>query len=293
MTSSRRLRWSLLAVVAATAAVTALLGLPAPKAQAFLVQYHDSITRNALPADQVSPAAMAQILVGPPPGGGAVGSDGFVADDFRHIDNAANPVEICARAQQAWDTFMPVVLEGAQPSSPGGTLVDGPRARAAFGALAHAQQDFYSHSNWVEENIAVGQLERLAPPIFPTCDPAAFPAGLHTGFFELAFGNPEDALGGCPPEGPPPPFQDCHSTLNKDSPTSQRGSQPVPGSNMTMFDLASQLATDATTALYVQVRELVVSKYGEPAAVALFQAEGSPVFAVPADIPTTVPGLGP
>ena len=134
----------------------------APRAQAFYVKYHETITRNALPADQVSQLAVNQILIGPPPGGGAMGSDVFATDEFRHLDNSINPVDVCNRAQQAWDLFSPVVLSGSVLN--GNVEVDGPGARAAFGALLHTQQDFYAHSNFVDDNIAIGRFHRLAPP---------------------------------------------------------------------------------------------------------------------------------
>jgi hypothetical protein len=275
MTVSRRLPLTVSIVSVAATAVAAFFGLAVPKAQAFFIQNHETITRNALPPDQVNESAMLQILVGPPPGFGAVGSDAFFNDDFRHLDNAKNPADICALAQKAWNTFEPVILSGSQPA--GGGLADGPAARAAFGALVHVQQDLYSHSNWVEMNIADGQPERLAPPIFPTCNPAAFPAGLHTGYFQLgADGDHEDPLAGCPAGGPPPGFEECHSTLNMDGPNTPRGSQPVPGTNMNKYNLAALLATRATTDLYWQIRGLVAGNNGENAAVRLFQAEGQP-----------------
>jgi hypothetical protein len=188
-----------------------------------------------------------------------MGSDAFATDEWRHIDNAKNPADICSRAQQAWSILEPVILSGSQPVGPGATvLANGPAARAAFGGLAHAQQDFYAHSNWVEENIAAGQPDRLAPSIFPSCNPGAFPADLHTGYFNMLFSK-QFPLDGCPPTGPPPGFQDCHSALNKDGPDTARGSQPVPGTGMTMYDLAASLATTATANLYAQVHSLVAS----------------------------------
>jgi hypothetical protein len=272
MTLSHRLRTGLLVafVIATTAA--ALFGVPAPgTANAFYVQNHETITRNALPPDQVDNTAMLQILVGPPPGAGAVGTDAFFNDDFRHLDNAKNPADLCALAQKAWNTFMPIILSGAQVAGTG--LTNAPAARAAFGGLIHVQQDLYAHSNWVEINIAQGQLERLAPPIFPTCDPAAFPPELHTGYFNLDFGEHADPLAGCPPGGPPPGFVECHSALNKDGPNTLRGLVPVPGTDMNNFDLAALLATRATTQLYQQVRSLVAGDDGQCAAGNLFQAD--------------------
>ena len=247
-------------------AMTAIVGLlgalffsAAPTAQAFYIQNHELVTRNALPPDQVSGLAMAQILNGPPPGGGAIGSDSFATDQWRHLDNAKNPADVCARAQQAWNILSPVILTGSQPVGPGATvLANGPAARAAFGGLIHAQQDFYAHSNWVEDNVAAGQPDRLAPSIFPSCNPADFPADLHTGYFNILFSK-QFPLDGCPPSGPPPGFQECHSAMNKDGPDTARGSQPAPGTGMTMYDVAVNLATSATTNVYGQIHSLVAN----------------------------------
>jgi hypothetical protein len=273
MTLSRLRRGPLAATATATAAA-AFLALSAPTAQAFYVENHERVTGDALTPVGVDNTALNQILVGPPPGAGAVGSDAFFGDEFRHIDNAKNPADICARTTQAWNFFTPIVFNGAQATGPRGTdLVDGPGARAAFGGLAHALQDFYAHSNWVEENIAVGQPDRMPPPLMPNCDPASLPPGLHSGFFGLDLGNHEDPSSGCPPGGPPPGFAECHTTLNKDGISTSRGITPVPGWNMNYYDLAAQLATRATTDLYWQVRGLVVNNAGECVANNLFQAD--------------------
>lgn len=256
MTLFRRLRLNLPVAVVTTTAVAAFFGMVAPKAQAFDISSHERIVRDALPPDGVDNIAMIQILNGPPPGAGAVGSDLYANDAFRHFDNAKNPADICVRARDAWKLFIPILLSGAQPAGPGFTVLsNGPAARSAFGGLAHALADFYSHSNWVELNIAGGQPEQLAAGLFPTCDPAALPNGLHTGFFSPIFGP-----AGCPLLGPPPGFEQCHLTLNKDGPNTIRGRVPVPGTGMNHFGLAMLLATRATTELYEQVRSLVASR---------------------------------
>ncbi|WP_197374834.1 hypothetical protein [Mycolicibacterium baixiangningiae] len=257
-TVARRLRRAPLAVMAVAGLVGAMCW-SAPSAQAFSIQDHANITRAALPRDQVNEVAVLQILNGPPPGGGAMGSDAYAVDLWRHIDNAKNPADICARATQAWNILSPAILRGSQPVGPGATaLRDGPSARAAFGGLAHALQDFHAHSNWVESNIAAGQPERPAPALFPSCAPGAFPADLHTGYFNILFAR-QSLLDGCPPGGPPPGFQECHSALNKDGPNTPRGRQPVPGTTMTMYQLAARLATAATTNLHRDVRGLIAS----------------------------------
>jgi hypothetical protein len=271
MAAIRRSRLGLLAVIVATAVVTALLASPAPKAQAFLPQNHERITRDGLPPGEVDDAAYLQIFVGPPPGAGVAGSETFQLPDFRHFDNAKNPADICARAQDAWNFFIPLILGGALPI--GTELVDGPQARAAFGGLLHAVQDFYAHSNWVELNVAAGQPERPVPPLYPTCDPATLPAGLYTGFYDLGL----VADGGCPPGGPPPGFAQCHTTLNKDDNNnpkmSPEGLVRVRGAKKNYFELAMLLAARETTEVYHQVRGLVTDRYGECAATNLFQAD--------------------
>ena len=274
MAAIRRSRLGLLAVIVTSAVVTALLALPAPNSQAFFVLVHERIVRDALPPAEVDNTAILQVLVGPPPGAGAIGSDAFQSDDFRHIDNANTPADICRLTQAAWNFFTPIVLSGAQPTGPAGSdLVNGPGARSAFGGLAHALEDFYAHTSWVELSIAAGQPERPTPQLMPTCDPNTLPAGLHSGYFSLDFGDHENPLAGCPPGGPPPGFVECHLALNKDDWDTPRGIAPVPGTNMNHFDLAKLLATRATTDLYWQVRGLVADKYGECAATNLFQAD--------------------
>jgi hypothetical protein len=257
--------------------------LPTPKANAFFVQNHETITREALPG--VSDTAMTQILVGPLPGAGAVGTDAFFNDHFRHLDNSPNPGQMCAYAQQAWNTFDPVVLSGSRQV--GADLADGPAARAAVGALLHVAQDFYAHSNWVDT-----QGNQMAPPVLPTCDAAAFPAGLYTGYFELGAPPPtvDNPLSGCPATGPPPGFQQCHSTLNKDGPSTQNGSQLVAGTNQTKYDVAAQLAIPATVTLYNQIRAQVASTNGENAATLLFGTGAAPA-ASPAPAPSA-PAVG-
>jgi len=272
MTSSRPIRLGLSVVIAASTLIAALLALPAPKANAFLPQNHEKITRAGLPPVEVDEAAFIQILIGPPLGAGIAGSEIFQVPSFRHFDSAANPVDVCTRAQDAWNFFMPMILSASQPAGAG--LSDGRMARAAFGGFLHSVQDFFSHSNWVELNLGAGQLDPPNPPLFPSCDPAALPAGLYTGYYDLALA----ADGGCPPGGPPPPFAECHATLNKDDPNpslSPHGSQPVLGTDMNMYDVAANLAAKETAEVYQLVRSQVAGANGENAARCLFQASAS------------------
>lgn len=106
----------------------------------------------------------------------------------------------------------------------------GSRARKALGLAVHALQDFYSHTNWVDEgntaiNTDLGREALEAPPGSPTCDIT------HNNYqFGLAFttsGYWEGLVNQCGPlSGPagfqskcrhgPPDSQQCGG-LNKDS----------------------------------------------------------------------------
>jgi hypothetical protein len=283
MTSFHPLRLGLAVVSVVTAVVAALLLMPAPNAQAFYIQNHEAITRAALP--QIPNDVMTQILIGPPPGAGAVGTDAFFSDDFRHLDNAPDPSKMCSLAQEAWSTFDPIILSGSQLM--GGNLADPVAARAAFGGLIHVQQDFYAHSNWVDMNG-----NQIAPAIFPTCDPGAFP-GLYTGYFDLTAPPPDidNPLSGCPPAGPPPGFQQCHSTLNKDGPNTTNGAQQVPGTGMNKYQVAAQSSTTATTTLYQIIWSQVAGANGDNAAQLLFGAGGG-TGTTPVPVDATTGGTG-
>ncbi|MGK2880812.1 MAG: hypothetical protein ACSLE6_08455 [Mycobacterium sp.] len=242
-------------------AIVASASFASPTANAFYPNFHDTVTRAALPPDLVDNAAMVEILGNASVGAGAVGSDVFLTDAFRHFDSAATPADICIRATDAWNFFTPLVMNGAVETGPDGTeLIDGPGARSAFGGLLHAVQDFYAHSNWVELNVAANNPEALVGGLFPGCDPAALPADLSTGFFAL-----QDGTDGCPDGGPPPGFAFCHEEINKDGFTTPEGGKLLPEGVVVTdvplvnyFDLASLLAARASTDTYWQVRTLVV-----------------------------------
>ena len=80
-----------LSVTVVLAAVVAAVGRwlaasASASASAFKIQNHERVTRDALNPVGVDSAALGQILVGPPPGAGAVDSDAFFADDLFHAD---------------------------------------------------------------------------------------------------------------------------------------------------------------------------------------------------------------
>ena len=91
MSSFRRPASGLSVAVVLAADVADVGGWLARSAQVAKIQNHARVTRDGLAPVGVGPTASDQILVGPPPGADAIGSDAFFADDFRHIDNANTP----------------------------------------------------------------------------------------------------------------------------------------------------------------------------------------------------------
>ena len=76
-------------------------------------------------------------------------------------------------------------------------------ARADFGALMHAVEDFYSHSNWLETG------QRNLAPIIPACAGLGLLGTLQTGFFRPDLYDP---ISGCPMDAsgnPAPPAPSC------------------------------------------------------------------------------------
>lgn len=245
------------AILSFLLAVSVGLLLTAGSAAAFKPGPHVEITRQALGV-RVSSAALSDFTGNLLLGSGNIGSDLHQLDGSRHIDSAPGPQAVCDRANAAWSTFYGTMRDSIQPYYPPDftQLLGVPQARSAFGALLHALQDFYSHSNWVELFVSAGQSPPLATQLFPSCQASSLPAGLMTGYFGLEWG-----IAGCPYSAisnawiPPAGFTYCHETLNKDSDKALHGRELVPGSSMTYHTLAAQLAAAHTIVLYNAVRE--------------------------------------
>lgn len=100
-----------------------------------------------------------------------------------------------------------------------------------FGRLLHTVQDFYSHSNWVELNVAHRPI-----PVWDLAL-ATLPSGAFSGTWLL--GTPKACKAGTP----------SHSELNKDSPSSEEGAKIVesgPNAGETLYALAYDAAERAT-----------------------------------------------
>ena len=183
-------------------------------------------------------------------GTGNLGSDIYQWSPYRHFDNAALPAVVCQQANQLWNEFAGKIRGFS-------AIGAWPNARDAFGALTHATQDFYSHSNWLE----LGQ--RTIAPLFPVCTGAGLPGGLQTGYFEWNWTNAFPA--GCPlikdRLTPPVPFMFCHAMLNKDSPTFGHGADSLPEGGRRYHQAAVDLATEHTRLLYGAVRNFISGEF--------------------------------
>jgi hypothetical protein len=251
---------NLIIVIFLTTVLTCILS-PQMPASAFSLDVHKAILYLALPQGNSNPTdvdqgAMADIVGSFWSGYGNLGSDLHQFDEFRHFDNASSPTDVCARASQAWSTFINRIDSGSQisydPNFFYDRLLNATDARWAFGELTHALQDFYSHSNWIEISLWTGNSPSEAP-LFPTCSPTALPPELQTGYFKLSL---ENGIKGCPKAGPPQPFKYCHKTLNKDEPNIGHGAEIAPG-GMTYHQWAVQLAVDHTKHLYEMIRFII------------------------------------
>ncbi len=238
----RRNRLSLLVVALATVA------LAAAPALAFKLPQHEEIVRTSLAPAGVPPAVLDTVVGTLASGRGNLGSDRHQADAFRHFDNAPDPATVCARADEAWARFYGEIRSSVRPGpvSESTTAQGNEKARESFGALTHSVQDFYAHSNWIEISLAENADPPLADTLFPSCDAAALPEGLQTGFYAFELDN----WGGCPAGGPPSPYEFCHETLNKDDDSSIEGAKTALPQGISYHELAVQLAARHTRELY-------------------------------------------
>ena len=125
-----------------------LMSLPVA---AFKLGPHQQILQSTI-APRIGAAPFTQIVGDLISGRGNLGSDQHQFDDYRHFDSAPSRTAVCDRANAAWNRFYAEIRDSVQPQNgPEFDQIGGVAdARSSFGALTHALQDFYSHSNWVE-----------------------------------------------------------------------------------------------------------------------------------------------
>ena len=203
--------------------LAACLAWPA-RLLAFELPVHESVTRAAFkPGIDVSPEVLNTIVQA------NHDSDYHQDSPHRHFDNADGPATVCVHWLTGVNRWFDEIVELATPLIPERSKLMAPQeARERIGMIAHAVQDFFSHSNYIELG--------LPPPspgfLLSACNPPSLDPRLQTGYFSSAWavgGGAARAAAegpgastrhlGCPPLGPPAPFRQCHSRLNKDNPT--------------------------------------------------------------------------
>lgn len=241
----RRARRVLLVTGLASILAVALV----PSVQAFdavppMPPIHQEITRAALDdGNTMGDDALKRVI------------DAVVASDFhqlapeRHIDNAAAPDVVCIRWSEGIDLWFNGAVAFSRPKDDDKrALQDRMAALERFGWVAHAIQDFYSHSNYVELS-QVGPVPPVDQILLGRCGP--LPPALQTGYFDVRYG-----LDGCPPlfggpPRPPAPYSYCHSQLNKDNPRRPNYAE------------ARSYAVAATKAAWEELHRRITTKYGD------------------------------
>lgn len=207
---------------------------------------HQEITREALGGGAImADDALKRVI------DAVVASDLHQLSPERHFDNAPTPEAVCMRWREGVDQWFKQAVGFVGPGdAQKRTLQDRMAALERFGWVAHAIQDFYSHSNYVELSQA-GPIPPVDQLLLSACGP--LPPAIQTGFFDLRYG-----LDGCPPliggpPQPPAPYGNCHAQLNKDN------------ARRPNFTQARAFAVAATKAAWEELHGRIIAKYADDA----------------------------
>jgi hypothetical protein len=180
-----------------------------------------------------------------------------------HFDSAKNRYEVCDLWKAGAKALLSQAVEAAMqaPTDKFGQFRR--QALSFYGQYVHAFHDFYSHSNWIELQVAANASPQVAY-IVADCKPEQLTENLTTGYFSVWYG-----LSGCPSAGPPAGFAYCHGPatdptqqLAKDDPDKNHGGERVPNSSMTYHEMAVQLAMETTTETFGVFKNAVVQGMG-------------------------------
>ncbi len=228
-------------------------------ARAFELPVHERIVIEGL-SGRMSGAAFNRVIAGNKE------SDIHQMAPERHFDSAQNPAEVCAEWGKGFQKFLTEAVKQAAPKGDWqDELEDREDALFAFGAASHSIQDFYSHSNWIELHSA-GKWDGMppaAPLVGVTCDPAAFPPELNTGYASVLWFIAQFGRSWCGPLGQPDGFADCHDTLAKDDPEHGHGAQQIGMEDgaPTYHAVAVELAKTGTRQAWDELHRRVVAAY--------------------------------
>lgn len=167
-----------------------IVALPAPSAFAFSAAIHEDLTKSTFTDAGFSAPAIKEIV-----GGNLITDKDEWTIPYAHFDNE----QFSKGARRLRDRFAL-----ATSAARSGNFRE---SRAQIGRCLHAIQDFYAHSNFVENHSAESSID-----LFQLEDPAAelgcdgrYPVGgLSSGYF--------------PMESRPNPWKCTHKDLNKDRP---------------------------------------------------------------------------
>jgi hypothetical protein len=230
----------------------------------FKPEIHAGMLRRALPANKVIDAdALDRVIAANEWSDRPTNQD----DAERHFDNGMNPAGICNLWKAGVDTYLNRAVALAEPAIPEKRTLSGRNlALDEFGKATHAIQDFYSHTNWIELHAASHGAAPAGIPQAPilgqSCDPAAFPPDLYSGYFTTSYTLSTNGIG-CPPVplGPPRGFKECHSKLNKDSSSEPKGGTPYGSGLLNHHQVALAVAEAATKSAWRALGDRIEARY--------------------------------
>jgi hypothetical protein len=176
--------------------LSGLLGLNAPTAHAFSAQFHQEITRKALTPRGWTVEAIADVNVGD-----------LNTDDDEFYNHAGH---FDSEAFEAGSARLRAKLDASVEELHKGNLRE---AREQFGRGFHAIQDFFAHSNFIDNHpdpkdaldparTPLDLLNLKNPSADTPCTPPLFQGPLTTGYF--------------PDNWKPAPHKCTHAEMNKD-----------------------------------------------------------------------------
>lgn len=214
-------------------------GVWQPAAFAFKIQFHEQITE--------------QLLQGQ-------GFDADSADEAGDSNKYTDLFEASSDAAHADNNMLDAASERLRTKRTqiGDALNACNRRRALdlLGEALHTTQDIYSHSNSIDNGIAVGDLLSLSRGSAPCSLPNFAPGGLVTGFFNLGGFFTGNQCRGLPAN------MCCHRDLNKDEPGAPNGGRHA---------AALDAARGATTTYVNLVLDDIRARFGEPKATQLIK----------------------
>ncbi len=216
------------------------------------VKTHERIVRDAL-IGRMSAEALNWVVVA------NLRCDLYQLSPERHFDSAPDRETLGRLWRMGLRRFYLRALDLMKPPA-----FDASQRKPAlqyFGRASHALADFYAHTNWVEIQVAAGDMDALAPLLETPFDPQNYPEELQSGYYSLRYG-----IKGCPNvQGsylPPAPFRFCHETIAKDHADKGHGADLATPAGPSYYELAVNMAVRSTAELWERFCEQVEEQAG-------------------------------